>query len=62
MAQWISALAPKPDDLSLLPGAHMVEGDRLRELPSDSCMHVKLCACPTPNKCLKKFKSLGLVE
>jgi hypothetical protein len=28
MAQWVKALAAKPNGLSSIPGAHMVEGGR----------------------------------
>lgn len=27
MAQWVMAVVVKPDDLGLIPGSHMVEGE-----------------------------------
>jgi hypothetical protein len=30
MAQWVKAFATKPEDLSSVPGSHLVEGENYR--------------------------------
>lgn len=32
MTEWVKALASKPEDLSLIPGSHMVEGENLHKV------------------------------
>jgi len=35
-AQWVKVLATKPDDLSSIPGTHMVEGETPESFPLPS--------------------------
>lgn len=40
MAQWVAALAAKPEDLSLIPGTHMVEEGRRVVLPQGRALQL----------------------
>lgn len=41
MAQWVKAIVAKPDDLSLIPGSHLVEEEN--ELIPVSCPPTSAC-------------------
>jgi hypothetical protein len=42
------AFAKKPDDLSSVPGSHMVEGTTIHKLSSD--LHTHTCKCTHTHK------------
>lgn len=39
ITQWVKALAAKPDDLSSIPGTHLMEAENLCKLVSDLQTH-----------------------
>ena len=47
MVRLVKALAAKPDDLSLIPGIHVVEELTSQTLSSGFCMHALVCVCTT---------------
>lgn len=48
MAQWVKSIVTKPYDLSLIPGAHLVEGDPSPKVSSDH--HIPLTKYTCSNK------------
>lgn len=48
MAQWVKALAPKPADLTFIPGTYIVKRDLTLKLPAHLYTHLIACAYPCP--------------
>jgi hypothetical protein len=64
MAQFVEALAVKPDDLSPIPGIHMMQQERDNSFKLSSGIYIQAGTCsswlqPQINKCSKSLNLLN---
>lgn len=63
MAQQVSLLATNPDNLSLIPGAHLAEGQSWpHKLFSDRCTYSVACSCMCTPHIYIQFNKCGIYQ